>query len=59
MASFIFRNADTAETRQASAVSLNVAARSVGLDVPYRGKLPEPWQAIECRDEAGRILWRE
>jgi hypothetical protein len=55
---FTFKNFNTGETKTATGFSLNDATRSLGLAVLFKGKLSEPWRAIECR--AGNMLcWRE
>lgn len=58
MNTFTFRNEMTGEIKSATSISLNNAARAIHLDVPFRGKLPEPWKAIECR-HGNEILWTE
>ena len=55
---FYFLNAETGEERSAAGYSLNVAANNAGIAVPYRGKLPQPWYAVECR-EGDEVLWSE
>lgn len=42
---YTFRNRETGEIRAGVSNSRNNAARSLEIDVPDRGKLPEPWQA--------------
>lgn len=52
-----FRNEETGETAQAESHSLNTAARKLGIDVPYRGKLPQPWTALACHTLSGTLVW--
>ena len=59
MNTFVFQNSSTDERREAAAGSLNLAARDCGIDIPYRGKLPEPWCAVECRSSSGTIIWSD
>jgi hypothetical protein len=56
MNTYTFKNLETGEIRKGLATSMNLAARSIGLDVPFRGNIPEPWKAIECRDGA-KLIW--
>lgn len=54
---FLFKNTLTGEVRRGSSFSLNSAARLAGIDVPFRGKLPEPWTPWECWEAPDRCIW--
>jgi hypothetical protein len=56
MAEFAFRNSLTEEVRRGQGFSLNLAARSLGIKVPFRGSLEFPWFPWECW-EGDRCLW--
>lgn len=57
MTNFLFRNRVTGEIRRGVSFSLNSAARLAGIDIPYRGAMPEPWMPWEYWDAPNNCVW--
>jgi len=53
---YVFRNKETGEVRRQSSFASNPAARLAGIEVSFRGKLPESWILFEIFDGEERIF---
>lgn len=55
---YTFYNSATQQTIEIAGESLNQAARALNIEVPYRGRLPQPWRAIKCSIN-NEVIWEQ